>query len=132
MEQNKYHSIYHWLLWLFVIHSFLVAIGLIVIPNEYLLYFGFEDYRGRFFQVQAGVFHLVMMVAYLFALYQGEKISGIVYFVIIAKFLAMIFLLIYFVFIEHVWVILMSGVCDGAMGIMLWFIYHRLKRSIKV
>jgi signal transduction histidine kinase len=71
------------LLWLVAIHSIGVAFGLIFLPPEYLHYFGFADYSGRFFMMQSGVFHIVMSVAYLMAAYQFWCSTGLVYFAII-------------------------------------------------
>ena len=67
MNVEKYHYYLRIILWIFVLHTTGVATGLCLLPTEYLVYFGFEGYQGHFFQTQAGVFHLVMAVAYLLA-----------------------------------------------------------------
>jgi hypothetical protein len=130
MKLPNYHVLYRYLLWLFVIHTTCVAIGLIVLPGNYLIYFGLVGYQGRFFQVQAGVFHLVMGVAYLLAIYHGEKQPGLVYFAVIAKSMAFVFLLFYSIFMERSWIIILSGIGDGVMGLILLIIYRRLKQSV--
>ena len=129
MDSRYFRLFYKGLLWLFVAHTSCVAIGLFVLPGSYLPYFGFEDYQGRFFQMQAGVFHLVMGVAYLLAIYHGEREAWFVYFAVLAKSIAFLFLVIYFVLFEQIWMVIFSACADGGMGLLLLLIYRRLKQT---
>ena len=52
---------------LVAIHSFCVGLGLILIPLDYFDLFGFYEYSGNFFKIQAGVFHIIMCGAYVLA-----------------------------------------------------------------
>jgi hypothetical protein len=43
--------------------------------------------------------------------------------------MAFVFLLVYSIFMEQSWIIILSGIGDGAMGLILLFIYRRLQQS---
>jgi len=117
------------LLWIFVVHSTVVALLLIFLPAESLHYFGYSGYQGRFFQVQGGVFHLVMAVAYLIAAVKTEKAGLIIIFIIVAKTMATVFLLSYFFLSEHIWILLPSAAGDGAMAVLLFLFYRRYTKE---
>lgn len=109
-------------------HSFCVGIGLIAIPLEYFDLFGIAGYRGAFFKIQGGVFHLVMCGAYLPAALDPLKNILMVRFSIFAKITATVFLLSYALFSEMAWIILVSGILDFLMGIVLYWFYRRMNR----
>ena len=129
MKEETARARLNFLLWIFVLHTLGVAIGLLVLPSEYLIYFGFQNYHGRFFQMQAGVFHLVMAVAYLLALYQGENAPGLIYFAVLAKSIAVFFLAFYYLFVEQIWMILLSALGDGFFGMLLLILYNQFLQS---
>jgi hypothetical protein len=107
---------------LVTLHSFFVGLGLILIPIEYFDLFGFQGYSGNFFKVQAGVFHVVLCVAYVLAALDPVGNRILILFAITAKMIATVFLLSYAVFVDMVWMVLASGVFDFAMGLVLvWF-----------
>ena len=130
MQTINYHFLFKWLLRIFILHTTCVAIGLFVIPSDYLAYFDLEGYHGRFFQIQAGLFHLVMGVAYFLALRHGEKEPWLVFFAVIAKSMALVFLLLYYIFMERSWIIIFSAFGDGAMGLLLLFVFRRLRQDL--
>ena len=106
------------------LHSFFVGVGLIIIPLDYFGFFGFEGYQGIFFKIQGGVFHIVMCGAYIPAAVDPFRNRILIRFSIFAKFSATIFLLSYALFVEMVWMALVSGLFDFLMGgILVWF--HR-------
>ncbi len=115
------------MLWLMALHSFGVALGLIFLPTKLLLLFGFYGYSGRFFQIQAGVFHIVMAAAYLMAAYQIERSPGLIQFSIYAKTIAFIFLLTSFIFFTQGWMILLSALVDGLMALILFLLYRNYR-----
>ena len=117
------------LLWIFVVHSTVVALLLMFMPADSLNFFGYSEYQGRFFQVQGGVFHLVMAVAYLIAAIKTDNSSLIIIFIIIAKTIATVFLLLYFFLDEHIWVLLPSAAGDGAMAVLLYLFYRRYSKD---
>lgn len=123
-NSSKYLKIF---LWLIAIHSFTVSLLLIFLGNEGIRFFGFPE-GNQFFQVQGGVFHLVMCVAYILASLNIGKNALLIIFIISAKFIATAYLLIYYLFFDPVITILLSGLADGLMGLLvllLWNVYNK-------
>jgi len=116
------------LLWLVAIHSLFTGIFLIVGPVALFHFFGFH-YHGGFFTVQGGVFHLVMVVAYMMTASNLKKDGLLIWFCISAKVMAAVFLLLYFAIMEQTWVIFISGVVDLIMGLLLLQFYNRYKNQ---
>jgi hypothetical protein len=112
------------ILWLVAMHSLFVGFGLILIPEDILSVFGFTAGGERFFRVQAGVFHFVMVVVYVMAAVRCASNPDSTYLAIAAKFIAMVFLLAYFFFAAPIWLVLFSGLGDGAFGVLIaWALY---------
>lgn len=108
---------------LVAIHSFCVGLGLILIPLEFFDLFGFFEYSGNFFKIQAGVFHIVMCGAYVSAASDPVGNSVMIRFSIFAKMIATVFLISYAVIIDMAWIVLASGIFDFVMGLVLiWFL----------
>jgi hypothetical protein len=108
---------------LVAIHSFCVGLGLILIPLDYFELFGFHEYSGNFFKIQAGVFHIVMCGAYVSAARDPVHSRVMISFSIFAKMIATVFLLSYAHFIDMVWMVLASGIFDFIMGmVLIWFL----------
>ncbi len=116
---------------LIALHSFLVGLGLILIPLESFGYFGFEGYQGIFFKIQGGVFHIVMCGAYIPAAINPEKNKLLLGFSIFAKFTAAIFLLSYCIIVDTVWMVLVSGIMDLVMGLLLLWFNRKLAGSVR-
>jgi len=130
-EVNMKQIWYQWmriLLWLISLHSFLVGLGLIFLPESMISYFGFTNYTDCFFRSQAGVFHLVMVMAYLSAAADPIRNQQMVFFSIWTKTIALIFLTIY-TFLEPAWVIPISGFGDGFMALLLFVFNRQLMKS---
>jgi hypothetical protein len=113
-------------LWLVAIHSFLVGIGLIVLPYSVIEFLGFDPTFDRFFSIQGGVFHIAMAVCYTMAGYDKIKYRQLIIFSIIVKFIATIFLITYFIFISSQWMIIVSGISDLFMGVIVLYLYIEL------
>ena len=110
------------LLWLVALHSLVVGLGLVLVPPDTMRLFGYSHYQERFFSVQAGVFHFVLVVAYSLAAAAPRRFTGLLILSVAAKFIATVFLFIYFLSVDHIWVVLLSGIADLAMGLaILWF-----------
>ncbi|OGU55363.1 MAG: hypothetical protein A2V66_04100 [Ignavibacteria bacterium RBG_13_36_8] len=116
------------LLWLVMFHSLAVGIGLIFMPVSWLPFFGFEPYARNFYQAQGGIFHIVMCVAYAMAALRFQKYECLIQFTIIAKFIAFAFLIIYYLSIDHIWMVLLSGLSDGTMGFLVLLAYKNYKK----
>lgn len=116
-------------LWLVAIHSFLVGIGLIVLPSSFFELLGFEKTFDRFFSTQGGVFHIAMAFGYAIAAYDKIKYHQLIVFSIIVKFIATIFLINYFLFITSLWLIIFSGISDFIMGAVILYLYRQLLKE---
>ncbi len=117
------------LLWLLAVHSFVVGLGLIVLPSAALSSFGFALEVEPFFRVQGGVFHIVMSVAYLLAAVALDRFAALVLFAIAAKLMAAVFLFVYYFAVDGVWIVLLSGIGDGLMGIALQLALRACRRQ---
>lgn len=117
---------------LVAIHSFCVGLGLILIPLDYFDLFGFYEYSGNFFKIQAGVFHVVMCGAYVLAARDLVGNLIMIRFSIFAKMMATVFLISYAVFIDMVWMVLASGIFDFVMGLVLILFLKGLKDTSAV
>lgn len=126
LDYKKYLSYF---LFFLGIHSFAVGVGLLFIPPSVLDFFGFIDYKESFFQAQEGVFHIAMSLAYIMAGLKIEKSIRLIHFIIAVKLLAFVFLISYFLFVLPAWLILLSGIGDGMMGLVVFILYQRYQRS---
>ena len=127
LNQIKWHmKLLKVFLWLVALHSFCVGLGLMLIPLEYYDIFGFADYQGNFFKIQAGVFHLVMVMAYVMAALDPVKNRMMIVFSMLAKFTATIFLLSYAILGDMIWMVIVSGIADFLMGLILLAFFRKL------
>lgn len=117
---------------LIAIHSFLVGLALIFTPSEFFTYLGYARINEKFFPTQGGIFHFVMSIAYSLAAYYLHRESGLVILTIAAKMLAMTFLLFYYLFVDQIWMILVSGLLDGLMGWVILLLYRRVSTIRKL
>ncbi len=124
-DSKKLLSIF---LWLVAAHSFLVGVGLIILPDSLINFFGFNKCTERFFPSQGGVFHIAMAVGYAMAAFDLRKYECLIIFSIIVKFLATVFLFIYFLFVSSIWLVIFSGVSDFLMGLIILILYLSIRR----
>ncbi len=113
------------------LHSFMVGLGLIFVPPELMQRFGYGPFQERFFAVQAGVFHFVMVTMYALPGWRPERWEPLVELAIIAKSIAFLFLVIYYTFVDTIWVVLFSGLADGAMGVLIWAALRSWRTSME-
>ncbi len=112
-------------LWLMAFHSFAVGLGLIWHPAALLKSLGYFPCSEPFFPTQGGVFHIVMAVGYSMAAWNPSNFRCLVVFSIVVKTMATIFLAVYWFIKPSLWVVLMSGLVDGAMAGVLAILYNR-------
>ncbi len=122
MKLNERHE--HALVILVALHSFIVGAMLFVAPQWTMTFAGWERIEPVFFGRQAGVFHVVLATAYLleYRRYRGVSI------LITAKIIAVIFLTGATVVDPLPWAVSTSGLLDGLMAIVVWWV-HRIKGS---
>lgn len=107
------------------IHSFLVGLGLIFATNSIRVLFGFYPSQEHFFQIQGGVFHIVMAFGYLMPAYDLKRFDSLVVFTIIVKLFATIFLFLYFILGSSNWLIFVSGLVDFLMSLIVFYLYRK-------
>ena len=110
-------------------HSAAVGLGLILIPADLLPRFGLAATTEPFFRVQAGVFHFVMVLVYLMAASRARRAPGLVLLSLVAKVTATVFLLTYYFLVHGAWMILASGLGDGAFAIAIYAAAARARRT---
>jgi len=118
------------ILWLVAAHSFCVGLGLIFLPDALLSFFGFTPGGERFFRAQAGVFHFVMVVVYVMAALRCASSPDSTYLAIAAKFIAMVFLISYYLLAVPIWLVLLSGLVDGAFGVLIAWASSAYRRTL--
>lgn len=121
MPQLSPEDLLSLILALISLHSFLVGIALIARPPSLMRLSGFSAVNEPFFPVQGGTFHIVMAVGYAMAAASPGYFTGLVIFSILVKFLAMTFLVAYYLLAEPRLFVLGSGLADGFMGILILY-----------
>lgn len=123
IDFNKYLRVF---LLIVALHSFFVAAGLILLPAGLFHDFGYSSITEPFFKAQGGVFHFVMVIIYLLAAVNPVERKYLVQVSFIAKFTATIFLLSYFIFVDSIIVVFLSGLGDFLMGIIIYILYKKV------
>ena len=113
------------ILWLVAVHSILMGLALIFQPAILMEWSGFKSGYERFFPAQGGVFHLLMAVAYLLGATDSRKYHFLIVFSVIVKAVATVFLIVYCITVEFKWIILVSGIGDGVMGMSIFIAFRR-------
>jgi len=108
------------------LHSFVVGVALIFMPEKFMPVFGLNIPVEKFFPFQGGVFHIVMAIAYFIAALWYDRNQGLLLFIILAKFSATIFLFSFYFLVKMAWIVLASGIMDCLMGIIILWIYLNL------
>jgi hypothetical protein len=116
---------------LVAIHSLGMGLTLIAQPAVLMKFAGFNPDGEHFFPTQGGVFHLLLFVVYLMGASHIEKYHHFIVFSIFVKAVATIFLMMYCVAAEFKWVVFISGIGDGAMGLMIFLAFQHYLRSTK-
>ena len=114
---------------LVALHSFCVGIGLIFLPASQMTLMGF-NISENFFPDQGGVFHIIMSIAYILPVIDVKKYYSFIFFTIIVKFIATLFLFIYYLFINPILMVLISGIFDFLIGLVLLIIYNWYKKTV--
>ncbi len=124
----KYEKSLRLFLWAVALHSFLVGLGLIFVTNHIRVLFGFKPSPEHFFQIQGGVFHIVMAMGYILAADRRKRFDDLIIFTILVKLFATLFLLLYFTFGSQNLLILFSGITDFLMCVIVFYLYSKSRK----
>jgi hypothetical protein len=130
MKKDKmfYRKLFQWIMWLIAMHSIGFGIALVVLPIPAIEFFGFQ-LEEKFFAVQGGIFHIVVSLAYIFAALDVDDAKKMVILSCSAKFMATLFLLSYYIFVSHIFMVVFSGIADFLMGLAILCTYLLYQRS---
>jgi len=117
---------------LVAIHTFAFGLTLIAQPAVLMEFAGFNPDCDHFFPAQGGVFHLLMSVVYLMGATHIEKYHHFIVFSIFVKAVATFFLMMYCFAAEFKWIVFLSGIGDGVMGLMIFLAFQHYLRSKKL
>ena len=117
---------------LVAIHSLAFGLTLIAQPAVLMDFAGFNPDCDHFFPAQGGVFHLLMFVVYLMGATQIEKYHYFIVLSIFIKAVATLFLVMYCFAAEFKWIVFLSGIGDGSMGLMIFLAFQHYLRSKKL
>ncbi len=106
--------------WLVAAHSVAVGLGLLLAPELATRFAGFGQLTPTFFARQNGVFHLVLAAGYLL-----EHRRGSVALLVAVKAAAFAFLMGSWLAGTSAWSVPFSGLADGAMGLVAWWLWRR-------
>jgi hypothetical protein len=133
IHDYNYAKILQWFLWLIAIHSIGFGIALVILPIPVIEFFGFH-LEEKFFAVQGGVFHIVVSLAYIMAARNLRDSKKLIVLSCTAKFMATLFLLSYYFFVSHIFMVIFSGIADFFMGLAIlitYLLYLRQNQLIK-
>ncbi len=116
-------------LWLIMLHSLAVGLGLILAPSALLSFFDFSFHPARFFVTQGGVFHIVMAICYGMAANDIDRGTQLITLTVLAKSIATVFLVIYYLAVDPVLVILLSGIGDFLMAVTVFFLNRKTRQA---
>jgi len=120
-------------MWAIALHSLMVGIGLVIRPTVLMEVFGFGTCYERFFPTQGGIFHIVMAIGYGMAAFNPDDHYSLVRFALIVKTVAAVYLLLYYLLIDTLLIVFLSGVIDGMMAGAIWLTnryYHQHRNRV--
>ncbi|TFG38040.1 MAG: hypothetical protein E4H44_04445 [Candidatus Aminicenantes bacterium] len=112
------------LVFLIALHSVSVGVMFLLLPQWTLRFAGWPGIEPVFFAYQAGIFHVVLAVAYLmeYARYRGVSI------LITAKIIAFVFLITATIIDPIPWAVWTSGILDGLMALAVWWVHRNVAK----
>lgn len=110
---------------LVAVHSLIIGASFFLIPNLLIRFGGWTVIEPLFFAHQAGAFHVALATAYLVEYFKYRGVTVI----ISAKSIALIFLLLEAVLEPVPWAVPLSGVADGAMAAVVWWVHRKVRTN---
>ena len=118
------------LLWLSATLSFVIGILLTSGTTTIFNFMGFP-YHGGFFAVQAGVFYIILSIAFVMTGSNLNKQNLLVWFCIGSKFMLAVFFFMYFLMYEQIRIVLAFGGLELILGALLIQFNSRYRRFSK-
>lgn len=109
-----------WLVHLIALHSLVVGGMLLLAPGWATQFGGWSGVSHLFFTRQAGVFHFVVVIAYLGEYHRLRGVSLMV----ATKSIAFVFLVGAWLLGERAWSVPLSGLADGVMGLLVALVHR--------
>lgn len=120
MQLTEKHE--KWLIILVSLHSLSIAAAFFSGPHILVRFGGWERIEPVFFAYQAGAFHVALATAYLIEYFKYRGIAVM----LAAKSIAFVFLLVTPIFVPVPWAVPFSGVADGAMALLVWWVHRQV------
>jgi hypothetical protein len=120
MQLNEVHE--KWLIILVALHSLIIGAAFFSGPHLLVRFGGWERIEPVFFAYQAGAFHVALASAYLIEYFKYRGITVL----LAAKSIAFVFLLVTPIFVAVPWAVPFSGVADGAMALLVWWVHRKV------
>jgi len=107
---------------LIALHSTIVGTMFLTAPDWTMKFAGWQSIEPVFFAYQAGIFHVVLAVAYLleYRRYRGVSI------LVTAKVIAFFFLIAATIIDPIPWAVWTSGILDGGMAVVVWWVHRQV------
>jgi hypothetical protein len=122
----KLDVVERWLVLLITAHTVGVGAMLLFVPAWSCTVFGgWKSLGPLFFPRQSGIFHFILAYAYLWEYFRFRTVTIMV----LAKTLALVFLLGCAAADSVPWVVPFSGVTDGLMGLTIYAVHTAVSRS---
>ena len=119
-------TVERWLVGLIVTHSLAVGVFLLGFTDWSVAFGGWGDAEPKFFARQAGVFHIVVAIGYL---YEYLRYRG-VGLLLVAKSIAVVFLVGVSIWGDRlVWVVPASALGDGLMAVLVAVVHRLVSRQ---
>ena len=121
MQVSKVHE--ELLVGLIALHSIMVGCTFLLAPAWTMKFAGWQSISPAFFAYQAGIFHVVLAVAYLleYRRYRGVSI------LVTAKVIAFVFLITATIIDPIPWAVWTSGIIDGIMALAVWWVHRQVQ-----
>jgi hypothetical protein len=110
-----------WLIVLIAVHSYAVGVVLLILPSWGVGFGGWEAKPPLFFIRQVGVLHFILATAYLYE-YLAHRTARLLVF---TKACATLFLLAETALESVPWLVPVSAVTDGLMGLAVFVLFRR-------
>jgi hypothetical protein len=120
MQLTEIHE--KWLIILVALHSLIIGAAFFSGPNLLIRFGGWERIDPVFFAYQAGAFHVALASAYLIEYFKYRGVTVM----LAAKSIAFVFLLVTPIFVPVPWAVPFSGVADGAMALLVWWVHRKV------